>query len=167
MLCWQIWTNMWGSRKSPVTMESCFGKLPSSLKNGKTPSPDIRHHFTARASLPVVVDTRCARVSTSMVMVLERDTYLGILCCHEWCDALLRWPLWQKVTFMLLDQNNVEHVIDSFRPDPNSSSFQRPRRETNIASGCLTFCPLLQLNDHAYVRDDTMFLKVMVDTTDL
>ena len=82
-------------------------------------------------------------------------------------DALLRWPFRQKVTFMLLDQNNVEHVIDSFRPDPNSSSFQRPRRETNIASGCLTFCPLLQLNDHAYVRDDTMFLKVMVDTTDL
>ena len=82
-------------------------------------------------------------------------------------DALLHWPFRQKVTFMLLDQNNVEHVIDSFRPDPNSSSFQRPRRETNIASGCLTFCPLLQLNDHAYVRDDTMFLKVMVDTTDL
>ena len=82
-------------------------------------------------------------------------------------DALLRWLFRQEVTFMLLDQNNVEHVIDSFRPDPNSSSFQRPRRETNIASGCLTFCPLLQLNDHAYVRDDTMFLKVMVDTTDL
>ena len=82
-------------------------------------------------------------------------------------DALLRWPFRQKVTFMLLDQNNVEHVIDSFRPDPNSSSFQRPRRETNIASGCPTFCPLSELNDHAYVRDDTMFLKVTVDTTDL
>ena len=82
-------------------------------------------------------------------------------------DALLRWPFRQKVTFMLLDQNNVEHVIDSFRPDPNSSSFQRPRRETNIASGCPTFCPLSELNDHAYVRDDTLFLKVIVDTTDL
>ena len=82
-------------------------------------------------------------------------------------DALLRWPFRQKVTFMLLDQNNVEHVIDSFRPDPNSSSFQRPRRETNIASGCPTFCPLSELNNHAYVRDDTMFLKVIVDTTDL
>ena len=82
-------------------------------------------------------------------------------------DALLRWPFRQKVTFTLLDQNNIEHVIDSFRPDPNSSSFQRPRRETNIASGCPTFCPLSELNDHAYVRDDTMFLKVIVDTTDL
>ena len=82
-------------------------------------------------------------------------------------DALLRWSFRQKVTFMLLDQDNVEHVIDAFRPDPSSSSFQRPRRETNIASGCPTFCPLSELNNHAYVRDDTMFLKIIVDTTDL
>ena len=82
-------------------------------------------------------------------------------------DALLRWPFRQKVTFMVLDQDNVEHVIDAFRPDPSSSSFQRPRRETNIASGCPTFCPLSELNNHAYVRDDTMFLKIIVDTTDL
>ena len=82
-------------------------------------------------------------------------------------DALLRWPFRQKVTFMLLDQDNVEHVIDAFRPDPSSSSFQRPRRETNIASGCPMFCSLTELNNHAYVRDDTMFVKIIVDTSDL
>ena len=82
-------------------------------------------------------------------------------------DALLRWPFRQKVTFMLLDQDNVEHVIDAFRPDPNSSSFHRPRRETNIASGCPMFCSLTELNNHAYIRDDTLFLKIFVDTSDL
>ena len=82
-------------------------------------------------------------------------------------DALLRWPFRQKVTFMLMDQDNVEHVIDAFRPDPSSSSFQRPRRETNIASGCPMFCSLVELNNHAYVKDDTMFLKIIVDTSDL
>ena len=82
-------------------------------------------------------------------------------------DALLRWPFRQKVTFMLLDQDNVEHVIDAFRPDPNSSSFQRPRRETNIASGCPMFCSLAELNNHAYIRDDAMFLKIIVDISDL
>ena len=82
-------------------------------------------------------------------------------------DAILHWPFKQKVTFMLLDQDNVEHVIDAFTPDPNSSSFQRPRRETNIASGCPMFCSLTELNNHAYVRDDTMFLKIIVDTSDL
>jgi len=82
-------------------------------------------------------------------------------------DALLRWPFRQKVTMMLLDQDNVEHVIDAFSPDPSSSSFQRPRRESNIASGCPLFCSLSELNTHAYVRDDTMFLKIMVDTADI
>jgi len=82
-------------------------------------------------------------------------------------DALLRWPFRQKVTFMLLDQDNVKHVIEAFRPDPNSSSFQRPRRETNIASGCPMFCSLDELNNHAYIQDDTMFIKVIVDTIDL
>ena len=66
-------------------------------------------------------------------------------------DALLRWPFRQKVTFMLMDQDNVEHVIDAFRPDPSSSSFQRPRRETNIASGCPMFCSLTELSNHAYI----------------
>ena len=82
-------------------------------------------------------------------------------------DALLRWPFRQKVTMMLLDQDNVEHVIDAFRPDPSSSSFQRPRRESNIASGCPLFCSLSELNTHGYVRDDTMFLKIIVDTADI
>ncbi|KAJ7372383.1 hypothetical protein OS493_019833 [Desmophyllum pertusum] len=155
----------------------------------------------------------------SMFFVVMRGQY----------DALLRWPFRQKVTFMLLDQDNVEHVSDAFRPDPSSSSFQRPRRETNIASqdnvehvsyafrpdpsslsfqrprretniasqdnvehvsyafrpdpssssfqrprretniasGCPMFCSLAELNNHAYVRDDAMFLKIIVDTTDL
>ena len=68
---------------------------------------------------------------------------------------------------MLLDQDNVEHVIDAFRPDPNSSSFQRPRREMNIASGCPMFCSLTELNNHAYLRDDTMVVKIIVDRTEL
>ena len=82
-------------------------------------------------------------------------------------DATLRWPFRQKVTIMLLDQDNVEHVIDAFRPDPSSSSFQRPRRESNIASGCPLFCSLTRLNNHAYVREDTMFLRIIVDTSDI
>ena len=49
----------------------------------------------------------------------------------------------------------------------NSSSFQRPKRESNILSGCPTFCPLSELSNHAYVRDYTMFIKVIVDTTDV
>ncbi|XP_070582232.1 TNF receptor-associated factor 2-like [Ptychodera flava] len=84
-------------------------------------------------------------------------------------DALLRWPFRQKVTLMWLDQNNREHVIDAFRPDPTSSSFRRPTQDMNIASGCPLFMPLSQVESprHAYVKDDVAFLKVVVDTSDL
>ncbi|XP_069465630.1 TNF receptor-associated factor 1 isoform X2 [Ambystoma mexicanum] len=81
-------------------------------------------------------------------------------------DALLSWPFKHKVTFMLLDQNNREHVIDAFRPDLNSGSFLRPVGEMNVASGCPMFLPSskLQSPKHAYVKDDTIFLKCIIDT---
>ena len=68
---------------------------------------------------------------------------------------------------MILDQDNVEHVIDAFKPDPRSSSFQRPTRNMNIASGAPLFFPLTDLEKHAYVKDDTMFVKFCVDTSDI
>ncbi|KAJ7339334.1 TNF receptor-associated factor 1 [Desmophyllum pertusum] len=116
-----------------------------------------RHGYKMRARIYLNGDGMGKGTHFSLFFVILRGEH----------DALLRWPFRQKVTFMLLDQDNVEHVIDAFRPDPSSSSFQRPRRETNIASGCPTLCPLSELNNHAYVRDDTMFLKIIVDTTDL
>uniref|UniRef100_A0AAY4CF71 TNF receptor-associated factor n=1 Tax=Denticeps clupeoides TaxID=299321 RepID=A0AAY4CF71_9TELE len=83
-------------------------------------------------------------------------------------DALLKWPFSQKVTLMLLDQNNREHIIDAFRPDVSSTSFQRPISEMNIASGCPLFCPLAKLSGKSsYLRDDTIFIKAIVDLTGL
>ncbi|KAM6169817.1 TNF receptor-associated factor 2 [Rhynchocyon petersi] len=83
-------------------------------------------------------------------------------------DALLRWPFNQKVTLMLLDQNNREHVIDAFRPDITSSSFQRPVSEMNIASGCPLFCPVSKMEaKNSYVRNDAIFIKAIVDLTGL
>ncbi|NWY39802.1 TRAF1 factor, partial [Sylvia atricapilla] len=81
-------------------------------------------------------------------------------------DALLPWPFRHKVTFMLLDQNNREHVIDAFRPDLTSASFQRPVTDMNVASGCPMFLPLAKLQSpkHAYVKEDTLFLKCIIDT---
>lgn len=100
---------------------------------------------------------------------MGRGTHLSVffVVMRGEYDALLRWPFRQKVTIMLLDQDNVEHVIDAFRPDPSSSSFQRPRRESNIASGCPMFCSLSVLNTHSYVREDTVFFRIIVDTTDI
>jgi hypothetical protein len=82
-------------------------------------------------------------------------------------DALLPWPFQQKVSFKLIDQSGDQHIIDSFRPDPNSSSFQRPVSNMNIASGCPLFVPKSVLHSRGYIKDDTVFFKITVDTTGL
>ncbi|XP_045186960.2 TNF receptor-associated factor 2-like isoform X2 [Mercenaria mercenaria] len=84
-------------------------------------------------------------------------------------DALLKWPFSQRVTFCMINQTGGEHVIDSFRPDPQSSSFKRPTSDMNIASGCPLFIRLemLQNPNHGFLKDDTLFLKIAVDTSDL
>ena len=78
-------------------------------------------------------------------------------------DALLLWPFKPTVTLMLLDQDQDRHISQSFEPVVNSSSFQRPHREMNVASGCPMFAPLSVLNNSSYVKDDTMFLKCKIN----
>ncbi|KAK0149123.1 TNF receptor-associated factor 3 [Merluccius polli] len=83
-------------------------------------------------------------------------------------DALLPWPFKQKVTLMLMDQGPPrKHLGDAFKPDPNSSSFRRPVAEMNIASGCPLFVAQTVLENGTYIKDDTIFIKVTVDTSDL
>ncbi|XP_006942862.2 TNF receptor-associated factor 5 isoform X2 [Panthera pardus] len=85
-------------------------------------------------------------------------------------DSLLQWPFRQRVTLMLLDQSGKKnHIMETFKADPNSSSFKRPDGEMNIASGCPRFVAhsTLESAKNTYIKDDTVFLKVAVDLTDL
>lgn len=88
-------------------------------------------------------------------------------------DALLPWPFRQTVSLSLLDQSGAgNHRTLSFRPDPASKSFQRPAAESvsNVAVGFSCFIPLNKLEapqNAEYVKDDTLFVKVKVDTAGL
>lgn len=85
-------------------------------------------------------------------------------------DSLLPFPFTYKVLFALLDQSGrQQHIIDSFRPDTRSNSFQRPQSRMNIASGIPKFVSLSIFEDpnNPYIRDDTMFIRVMVDFENL
>ena len=83
-------------------------------------------------------------------------------------DALLPWPFQQKVTLMLLDQDTgTRHLSDTFQPDRTSSSFRRPTTEMNVASGCPLFVSHAVLETRTYVRDDTIFIRIEVDTAGL
>ncbi|XP_056021759.1 TNF receptor-associated factor 3-like isoform X2 [Ostrea edulis] len=105
-------------------------------RTGKTISLYSQPFYTGRFGYKM-----CARVylngdgvgkgtHLSLFFVVQRGEY----------DALLPWPFKQKVTLMLLDQENgTRNLVDSFRPDITSSSFKRPTSEMNVASGCPLF----------------------------
>ncbi|KAF3852631.1 hypothetical protein F7725_005986 [Dissostichus mawsoni] len=88
-------------------------------------------------------------------------------------DALLPWPFRQTVALSVLDQSGAgNHQSLSFKPDLTSKSFQRPTDETagNVAVGFSCFIPLIKLEkppNAAYVKEDTMFVKVKVDMAGL
>ena len=83
-------------------------------------------------------------------------------------DALLPWPFKQKVTLTILNQTGKKHVTDSFRPDRQSNSFQRPtQKEMNVASGCPMFIHQDQLLNGGFINEDCIFLRVAVDLPQL
>ena len=94
----------------------------------------------------------------SLFFVLMRGEY----------DSLLQWPFRQRVTLSILDQSgNRKHITDTFRPDPTSTSFRKPVGEMNIASGSPMFATHAKVEGDAYLKDDTIFIAISVDTADL
>ena len=85
--------------------------------------------------------------------------------CHLWtvtptgCLCNLRqvgdWELPDRSSHTVFDRNSFCF----------SFFFRRPTSDMNIASGCPLFCQLSQIDQAvpAYVKDDTMFLKIIVD----
>ena len=103
---------------------------------------------------------------------MGKDTHLSLffVVMRGEFDALLPWPFRQKVNLMLMDQvGGMRHLSDTFKPDPSSSSFQRPRSDMNVASGCPLFVShnVLEAKDSLYLQDDTLFIKIVIDTSGL
>ena len=54
-------------------------------------------------------------------------------------DALLEWPFQHMVTMTLVNQKGNNNIVQSFRPNPTSTSFHQPKSDMNVASGCPKF----------------------------
>ncbi|KAF6020546.1 hypothetical protein EB796_021137 [Bugula neritina] len=81
-------------------------------------------------------------------------------------DALQTWPFQKKVTMKLRNvTENRPDIVEMFRPEPSSFSFQRPKNEMNIASGCPQFADQAHVfnPDNGFVVDDTMYIEIMVN----
>ena len=91
----------------------------------------------------------------SIFFVLMRGEY----------DPLLQWPFEPKVSLILVDQDHKKHLVQTFKPNAQSNSFQRPKTDMNVASGCPEFTDLSVLDNTSYVKDDVMYIKAIVDTS--
>ena len=80
-------------------------------------------------------------------------------------DNILQWPFTYKVTFRLLNRSGGQDIVDSFLPDPMSSSFKKPKTDMNVASGCPRFVSLSDIKSGGFISDDSIFINVKVDTS--
>ena len=111
--------------------------------------------YNMRARLNLYGDGLARSTHMSIFLVILKGEY----------DGILTWPFTYLVTFRLFDQSGQNHhIVDSFHPDTKSDSFRRPCSDMNIASGILKFCPIEAIQqENCYVKDDTMFIEIMVD----
>ena len=83
-------------------------------------------------------------------------------------DGLLEWPFKQKITFYLLDQGEENkhrtHQLSPNRSLPNIKVvFNRPTVKENLGIGNPCFVPHEALESGDYVKDDTIFIKAVVE----
>jgi len=105
-------------------------------------------------------DGNTRRTHMSLFFVVMRDLN----------NAILKFSFNSNVTLGLYDPTPAQrYIINSFRPDIKSNSFQRPRSEVNVDSGIPKFFPIdmIQQEGNSYVRHNTIFIKVMIDFVDI
>lgn len=89
---------------------------------------------------------------------------LYIVIMKSECDNLLQWPFQRKVYMTLINQkNHLYNVSEKITPSEDSPSFQRPKKEMNVASGCPTFYRIDRLRRNGFIEDDCMFIEVKVE----
>ena len=78
-------------------------------------------------------------------------------------DALLEWPFQLTVTMTMINQKGNGNIVQSFKPNPSSASFHRPKADMNVASGCPKFAALSVLDNPEFVADDVAFFQCVVN----
>ena len=78
-------------------------------------------------------------------------------------DSLSKWPFTSRVTFRIINPRDPKfNHQESFIADRNSSSFQKPSKEMNIAAGCPMFITLDRVKNQNFIIDDCLFFETIV-----
>ena len=99
---------------------------------------------------------------------------LFLCVCKGEFDSLLSWPFNHKVTFTLLDQcptiESRRHLSYTIKPNTckeNIPFLGRPTGERNASFGAQKFVELEVLQSLDYILDDTIFIKVEIDSENM
>ena len=81
-------------------------------------------------------------------------------------DRTLAWPLTKPCTFVLVDQQDDlsqrENIQVTMGPE-GEKMFQRPRQRENESAGNPQFVKHSTLRTRQYIRDHTVYIKIVVD----
>ena len=138
-----------------------FSQRKADAENGKYPSIFSLPFYSGRYGYKM-----CLRLYI-MGDGIGKGTHLSLffVVMRGEFDNILQWPFTHKVTFKLINQVGGRDIVDTFQPDPMSSSFRKPKSDMNIASGCPQFVSHTELEQRGFLVDDTIFIKSMIDTS--
>lgn len=130
--------------------QAIIGKV-AALHSAPTFTERYGYKFCGRLYLNGDGIGRCTHVS--MFFVLMKTEY----------DNLLTWSFNRRITMRLINQaDSNEDVIERFDSDVNSSSFLRPEKDMNVASGCPLFVTSERFLHGGFIKDDCVFIELSV-----
>ena len=97
---------------------------------------------------------------------MGRGTHLSLflVIMKSEYDDILQWPFQKKIKFRLINQiDQSKDIVEQMSPSKDSSSFQKPTKDLNIASGCPLFISLDRLQPEGFLKNGNLFIEVKVE----
>ena len=96
---------------------------------------------------------------------MGRSTHISIffVVMKSEYDELLTWPMQKRITFELINlEDAADSVIETFVSNLKSSTFLRPTKNMNVATGCPTFISIERFLKGGFVKDDCAYIRTSV-----
>lgn len=143
---------------------TAFSEILRQAKNGRNNKMDSEPFYTGRYGYKLKLsvnpngDGSGKNTHLSAFVIVMKGEY----------DAVLSWPFHQRVTFTLIDQQDStdqrEDIVMHFRANPKLENFAKPTAEENPGRGYARFVSHERLRSRRYLVDDTLFIRVDVDS---
>ena len=143
-----------------------FGNVLKEAKRGNIKEVFSEPFYTGKQGYKLQVCIHPDSVQTNKNRYLS--VYIAVM--KGKFDALLPWPIQQRVKFTLIDQQDGpskrQDVVMSFITDSSCPSSARPTAHRNVGRCFPRFVSLKILKTRRYFVDDTLFLQADISPPD-